>query len=363
MSKPPALIKPTPLLRKLLILRLLAKSPTTSQNEMARRLHYAVSAVNRLVRELQTEGLVIRQADGWLVTDSGRRFVQEWTETYNEQLQAMKAMDPIWAPDSSRKPLFIGVVRALGTAVPLVAKRIGLFEAARIAVEEKLYDYASDMLGDLAEDRISFGCGGMAAFLEAKGQGMTPEILAACNSGGHALVIKSNLGIENVSDLEGRTILLPLRGTVTDRLFVDYLHAQCPSIEVTLQLDRSISPANMPFAFVSNDRYAAMVTWEPWVSVSEILSEDVTVLVDFARTWQDAVGRPYSTSVLIAQASTVVANRDLVESILKIHRNTIRFLNEHPTRANEVLAATLNVPTDVIERARTRVTFHSDLHW
>jgi ABC-type nitrate/sulfonate/bicarbonate transport system substrate-binding protein len=357
------LLKPTPLLRKLQILRILSQSPSSSQNQLARQLRFAVSAVNRLVKELQTGGFLVRQPDGWILTDRGRRLTIELTEAYNAQLNELRAMAPLQAADDSRQPVAIGVLRSLGTAVPLVAKKIGLFDAAGVVVEECLYDYAADILEDLLEGRIVFGCGGMTAFLRARGQDTRPEILAACHSGGHALVVKGDLGIFDLEDLKGRTLLVPPDGTVAHRLFLDYLQTRHPSIVPTLQLEQSISPTNMPLAFMSNDRYTGMVAWEPWVSLAETLVSGSRVLVDFVQAWRSAIGRPYSTSVLVAQPGMTARNPELTRIVREVHENAIRFINEHADRANGVLAEALNVSPIVVQRGRGRVTFHSELHW
>jgi len=284
------------------------------------------------------------------------------TATYNSELESLTSLRQPPQPQPS-EPIKIGTLRSLGTAVPLVAAKLKLFSAAGLNVEAHLYDYATDMLDDLLAGKLAFAHGGMAAFLERKRKDLQPEILAACNSGGHALVIKKGLGIADIKDLEKKTLLIPPESTMTYRLFSTFLKNRYPSLLGKISLESSVSPTNMPFALEFNERYAAMVSWEPWVSFAETRFADLHVMLDFVRAWQDAVGRPYSTAVLVSLAKTVVDQPDLVQTVLKIHETAINFLNEQPQQANEILSEVLKMPPDVIERARTRVSFHSDLQW
>ena len=356
------LLRETPSLRKLQILRIVQSDPTISQNEISRQLSYAVSAVNRTVRELQTDGELIRNPEGWHVTDKGRRLADELSAAYSSQLRAL-GHAPFTAGTSGREPVGIGLVRSLGTAVPLVAKELGMFDAAGIRIEERLYDYAAQILQEMHDGRLAFGYGGMAACLEERSEGTDAEFLAACNSGGHALVVKRSLGITSIADLRQKTILVPPEGTVAHRLLSTFVRSRAPDVFETLCLDSSVSPANMLYALQLNSQYAGMVIWEPWVSLAETNSQDLVVLIDFAKSWQDAVGKSYSTSVLCTLAKTVTDEPDLVRKILRIHRSTIEFLNQEPEEANRVLADVLNMPLDVIQAGRRRVSFHSDLQW
>jgi len=355
-------LKPTPLLRKLQILRLVSQDSKKSQNQLAKDLSFSVSAVNRIVRELQGDGALIRQPYGWLLTERGKRLMLKLMSTYDSELESLASLRQSPEPQPS-EPVKIGTLRSLGTAVPLVAEKLGLFNAVGLNVEERLYDYATDMLKDLLTGDLSFSYGGMAAFLEHKRKDLQLEILAACNSGGHALVIKRDLGIVTIQDLENKTILVPPKSTVTYQLFSVFLKTKYPSLMSKIDIETSISPMNMAFALEFDERYAAMVTWEPWVSFAETRFPDLFVLLDFAQAWQDAVGRPYSTSVLVSLGKTVIEQRDLVQTVLKIHESTINFLNEHPQQANEMLSEVLKMPPDVIKQARTRVSFHNNLQW
>jgi len=363
-------LKPTPLLRKLQILRLISQNPKRSQNQLAKELRFSVSAVNRIVRELQRDGALICQTNAWILTDKGKKFMLELAATYNAELESLASLRQPLQPQPS-EPIRIGTLRALGTAIPLVAEKLGLFGAAGLNVEEHLYDYATDMLEDLLARRLTFVYGGMAAFLKHKRKDLQLEILAACNSGGHALVVKRDLEIASIQDLENKTILIPPESTVTYQLFFDFLKTTYPSLTRKIDIETSISPMNMPFALEFDERYAAMVTWEPWASFAETHFANLFVLLDFAQAWQDAVGRPYSTSVLVSLGKTVIEQHDLVQTVLKIHESTINFLNEHPEQANKILGevlkmppdVVLKMPPDVIEQARTRVSFHSNLQW
>ena len=355
-------LKPTPLLRKLQILRLVSQDPKKSQNQLAKDLSFSVSAVNRIIRELQSDGALIRQPYGWLLTERGKKLMLKLMGTYNSELESLASLRQFPEPQPS-EPVKIGTLRSLGTAVPLVAEKLGLFSAAGLNVEVHLYDYATDMLKDLLADELSFSYGGMAAFLEHKRKDLQLEILAACNSGGHALVVKKNLGIASIQDLENKTLLIPPESTVTYQLFSAFLKTECPSLAGKIHLETSISPTNMSFALEFDERYAAMVTWEPWVSFAETRFADLFVLLDFAQVWQDAVGRPYSTSVLVSLGKTVIEQHDLVQTVLSIHESTINFLNEHSQQANKILSEVLKMPLSVIDQARTRVSFHSGLQW
>jgi NitT/TauT family transport system substrate-binding protein len=355
-------LKPTPLLRKLQILRLISQDPKRSQNQLAKDLEFSVSAVNRIVRELQRDGALIWQAQGWSLTKKGNRLMLELTAAYNSELESLLSLRQSPEPQPA-EPIRIGTLRSLGTVVPLVARKLNLFDAVGLHVDIQLYDYAIEMLEDLLAGRLTFAYGGMATFLESKRKSLQLEILAACNSGGHALVAKRTLGIAGIEDLTGTTLLVPPESTMTYRLFSSFLQSRYPSLIERMHLESSVSPANMALALESNERYAAMVSWEPWVSFAETRFNDLQVIVDFVQEWQDAVGRPYSTTVLVSLAKTVVEKHDLVQTILTIHESAINFLNERPQQSNEIVSDVLSMPYDVIERARTRVSFHSDLKW
>lgn len=356
------LLVATHLLRKLQILRLVESCPSISQNKISQQLEYAVSAVNRIVRELQVDGSLIRHSDGWRVTEKGQCLADELSTMYHAELNSLSKTSFI-TQSSSREVVSIGVLRSLGTAIPLVARELGLFAAAGIEAEQRQYDFATEILEDILDGHVSFGYGGMAAFLEQKGERPDVEFLAACNSGGHALIVKRSLGITDLTDLRGRAILVPPEGTVSHRLMSTFIRSRVPDTFDTLHLDSSVSPANMLYALQLNDQYAGMVLWEPWVSLAELRSPGLVVLIDFEKLWRDSVGKSYSTAVLCAQTRTALDHPELVRRLLRIHRSTIEFLNQEPQEGDRIIADVLNMPLDVIQAGRKRVSFHSDLQW
>ena len=152
------------------------------------------------------------------------------------------------------------------------------------------------------------------------------------------LVVQTNRGIQNISDLKGKTVGLP-RGTICEFYLGRFLNLHGLSIEdVTLV---NLNPVEAVTAF--GDTADAVVVWEPFVS--QINEQNVN------ETIQWLVHNDQATyAVLICRTDWIQDHSDLIRQILDSLKNAEEYIVENPTDAKTVLKERYNYTDSYVER-------------
>lgn len=196
-----------------------------------------------------------------------------------------------------------------------------------------------------------------------KSQGRALRLLAEACSGGAALVVRSEAGINSLRDLDGKRVAVPQLGGTQDISLRHFL-----SREGLLPRERGgtvqilpIKPADVLSLLAKGEVDAAWVP-EPWTS-RLIKEAKARLLVDERDLWPN---RQFPTTVIVARKAYLDQHPDLVKAILKAHIQTVAWIQQNPELAQTTINAELKRLTgkqlakDVLTQSWERVTFTTE---
>lgn len=268
----------------------------------------------------------------------------------------------VWAEEA--ETIRVGSILAIGTSAPFVAQELGYYEESGLDISVAEFSDGTALMEAFAAGELDVALVGIAPAATWFDKGIDLKVVAGTNGGGHVLMTRADSGIETVADLKDKLVAEPGVATVTDAM----LRAQIlkdadlnPDMDVILI--SGMKPADMATALMATKEVDAMITWEPYASQAMAdYGDEIKVLYDAGPELQEE-GEDgfYPGNVVIASGDFIENHGDLLETFLDIHTKTTDYLNEDET-ANETLASILQLDVSVVENARTRTDFHSEIN-
>lgn len=182
-------------------------------------------------------------------------------------------------------------------------------------------------------------------------------IIAGAATGGGAIVVRDDSGINSVDDLKNERILTPQRGNTQD------VTARAFFIEKGFGQDK-ILPISNPIQlnlFLRNEARAAW-TVEPWVS-RLVHKGKGRILLNEQEIWDKWTGEPYNTTLLVANKKYVDENSALVSNWLAAHVSVTQYIHAHSFEARDQCRVALEeyfgkkFPETLFAEAWNRVKF------
>lgn len=181
----------------------------------------------------------------------------------------------------------------------------------------------------------------VASVLYNKTEGQT--VVLDINTLGVLYLLENGNSIQSVSDLNGRTICLPGKGTTPDYA-LQYLLAQngLSTEDVNLQYK---SEAAEVISALAEEPDALGLLPQPAVTSACMQNEDLRIALDLTEEW-DKVSTDSSlvTGVTVVRREFLEQNEDAVQEFLSAHAESADFTNEHTEEASEMVAALEIVP-------------------
>jgi NitT/TauT family transport system substrate-binding protein len=205
------------------------------------------------------------------------------------------------------------------------------------------------------------------SFAQSKGQSVV--VVAGVAAGGAQLVVQP--GINSAADLKGKTLASPQLGNTQDVALRAWLAKQGLKTTPNGTGDVTINPtdnAQTLKLFQSGKLDGAWLP-EPWAS-RLVLQAGAKVLVDEKSLWDGSqTGKPglFPTTILIVNKKFAADHPQTVEALVKGNVAAINWLNtasqadkEKAVNAGLKASAGAELPTDVLDRALSNITFSAD---
>lgn len=205
------------------------------------------------------------------------------------------------------------------------------------------------------------------SFAQSKGQSLV--VVAGVAAGGAQLVVRP--GITSASQLKGATLATPQLGNTQDVALRAWLAKQGYKISPSGSGDVTIDPTDNAQTLKLFQAGKLDGAWlpEPWAS-RLVLQAGAHVLVDEKTLWDGSqTGKPglFPTTVLVVNKKFAADHPQTVEALVKGDASAIDWLNKaSDTQKVEAVndglkaAAGQALPTDVVQRALTNITFTTD---
>lgn len=200
------------------------------------------------------------------------------------------------------------------------------------------YESSRKLCSEIGLGSIDIGFLGLNQALYRIKQGLDVRIIgvSAYSDGGIGIVASSESDIEKIADLAGQTVATaPNRESTVNRWFDDVLvEADVnPKDVLTIEMNGSDHYKNL-----RNDRISAIVTWDPWKSLSEMSGRLVT---------DDKSASLKSYEVIVASEKLVENDLESVKSLLNTHMNIIDEI-KNAEQYPETYANRLGIEAEVV---------------
>ncbi len=216
------------------------------------------------------------------------------------------------------------------------------FSKAGLRVKGYEFSAGPEEMEAFRAGELDFGYVGSPPAITAISRGTDVRIIAMVNLEGSSLVVRKDLyegGLRGIGDLRGKTIAMPLWGSIQSVMLVDLLLKYNITRDmVSLQ---QMPPADM-VTLMEAKRIDAFIAWEPFPSFA--VSKGVGVkLIESSEIWPS-----HPCCVLIASRKVIEGNPELVKKFLAVHVEATRFVINEPESAAKILSQEIRVPEGVI---------------
>lgn len=161
--------------------------------------------------------------------------------------------------------------------------------------------------------------------------------MLAVNTGGVLYLLENGSDVKSINDLKGKTILASGKGGapeyILDRLLSDA--GLDPAKDVTIQW--MANHADVSSTMMTQKGSVALLP-EPFVTVTESKSADITTALDLNKLWKDKYNQELPMGALIARADFVKDRGDDLKIFLKDYEDSVKKVNKDPAAAAKIVS-------------------------
>jgi len=203
-----------------------------------------------------------------------------------------------------------------------------------IEIQWFVYDAGPSAMEAIFANSIDMTYVGPSPALNAysKSRGSEIRIVSGAANGGAALVVQADSPIKTGADFRGKKIATPQLGNTQDVSCRSWLTAQ--GLKITqLGGDAQVLPTANPdqLTLFQQKQIDAVWTVEPWVSRLELEAGGKVFLEE-----PDSI-----TTVLVSSAKFLKEHRELVQKLVKAHRELTEWIKTNPDEAQKIVKAEL----------------------
>lgn len=242
-------------------------------------------------------------------------------------------------------------------------KRLG----PNVEVHWYVYDAGPGAMEGIFIDSIDLAYVGPSPTINAyiKSKGSVLRIVCGSCSGGSALVVQEDGGINNDADFKGKKIGTPAFGGTQDIMARSWL--QSIGFHVTTSGgDLKVIPTQNSDQRLLFQKKELDAVWgiEPWVS-DLILEANGKIYLNESTLWPQTNGQ-YVTAHLVSSTRFLKKHTELLQKWVAAHMELTNWINEHPKEAKVLLRAEIKAEVKqelnqrVFERAWQNLTFTND---
>lgn len=190
------------------------------------------------------------------------------------------------------------------------------------------------------------------------------HILSGAVNGGAVLAVNGESGIDDLADLDGKSVAIPVIGSTQDvmlRKALEEVDLKPESNGGTIELI-SADPADTTTLF-AQDSVDAAATQEPWGYVLET-QVNGELLLD----WESFAWGKDSTNTVVAATEAFSNDEELATSYLTAHERAVQFIKDNPEESQDLVVQHLRdltgqeVNKDELEAAFNRLEVTTDVN-
>jgi NitT/TauT family transport system substrate-binding protein len=210
-----------------------------------------------------------------------------------------------------------------------VAKDLGMFSEAGIDAEIIEYQGGPPMIPAFNNGEIDMGFLGGPPAISAIDKGVDISIYAMAHLEGSAIIVSADSNLEKVEDLEGKTVAVPVYGSIQDVLLRIVLknHGMDPSLDVELIEAGEFGGVSQLPALLQRGEIDAYVAWPPYNEIPLVEGYGKVLLAP------DEMVPANPCCVIAARNSFVDENPEIFKDILQIVKDATVYALANPEKA------------------------------
>lgn len=246
----------------------------------------------------------------------------------------------------------IGYLPSDHDAALFVANASGMFNEAGLKVELHEYNNGGDLMSAMASGDVDVGYVGITPVLSSISKGVPVKIVAGAQTEGSGLVASSS-SVSSIKDLKGKTVATPGEASIQYMLLKYELKKNGMDISDVESPGMKVASMNDALKTGSLD---AMLTYEPFVSISEKLNNG-TLVKSSAEIY------PNHPCCVVAMSDKFLANnKDKADKIIEIHKKATEKLRTNPEECVQYLPSNIVPDQDVEKEVLSNLNWVSDLN-
>ncbi len=227
-----------------------------------------------------------------------------------------------------------GLLKNVTHAPALVALQEGILQknlGPAVKIEVSAFNNGSDFSTALASGQLDIGFVGPGPAINQYLKSKNFRVISGSNNGGAVLVVRSEAGIKNVTDLNGKTVAIPTKGSTNEislRLLLKQFGLKVTDDASGVQIVTR-APADTITGFRQKQIDAALLP-EPWGT--QIVEAGLgSVLVDWDKIPPE--DGKYPLTILVASDDFLKNHRDWALAVIKSNLEGIAFLKASPEKS------------------------------
>jgi NitT/TauT family transport system substrate-binding protein len=212
-----------------------------------------------------------------------------------------------------------------------------------------IFKAGPELMSGFAAGALDMGYVGVAPVTTAvANKSARVVVLAQVNSEGSCLVGKKDPGVQNLSDLKGKTLAIPGHATVQDFLLRRILgkwNLLPPQTQILV-----LKPPEM-IAALQNGDIDGFIAWEPFPTRAVTLEVGRTLICS-REIWKD-----HPCCVLVAEVRFLETRPEEAKKMIRAHVKATDFINTNPGEAIQVAVRYTGLDEKTIAQAMKNVTY------
>lgn len=216
------------------------------------------------------------------------------------------------------------------SAAIFVGDAKGIFKNHGLNIQLTQFAAGGPIMQQVGAGSLDLGFAGVPPVISAIDNGATVKIVAALQGEGSGIVVGNESGISKVTDLKGKKIAVPSKGSIQDIMLRKIL------VDNNIDYDKDVTVSNMPVgqqpdALVGKSIDAAF-TWEPYVSMTEmqgkgrVLARSETIM-------------PNHPCCSVATTATMIQQYpDTLKEFFKALKESTDFVLQHPQETAQIIS-------------------------
>lgn len=241
----------------------------------------------------------------------------------------------------------IGYLPSDHDAALFIAEAHDMYKNKGIETELVQFNNGGDLMTAMASGEVDVGYVGITPVLSSIEKGVPVKVVAGVQTEGSGLAVSNDSGINQASDLKGKSIATPGEASIQYMLLAYYLEKNGMSTDDLNISAMKVAPMNDA---LNSNKIDGMLTYEPYVT---------TAVENGNRLFVDSGDiLPNHPCCVVAASDDFIKNHPgELKEIIAIHENATKYVENNTVKAASELPSDIVSDVSIEEKALSNIDF------